>query len=141
MRIFPVVIVAVTGLVAAAPGQAADEGKATQGAVIQSIAPPVKQDTAPPPLKLSDTERSRIRAVLATTHTDVDTTQKENAKAKDYEPVAGTKLPEGPVDDALPLELVNEIPVLKSYGYLKLKGKILIVNPMKREVVDVIPES
>jgi hypothetical protein len=42
---------------------------------------------------------------------------------------------------ALPPPLIYEIPKLKRYSYLKFKGKVLLVNPMSRKIVDMFSET
>jgi hypothetical protein len=33
------------------------------------------------------------------------------------------------------------MPALKRYTYLKLKGQVLIINPMSGKIVDMFPEA
>ena len=86
------------------------------------------------PLTLTEADRRRVLTAV----TPLDTEDKLPAN---FDPVAGEavpsqkKLPLHP----LPRPLINQIPKLKEYYYAKLPTRILIVNPTKKKVVEVIP--
>jgi hypothetical protein len=129
---------ALAALLAAVPAVAAGPG---QGAVEQSVPPPVAQNPALPPLHLSDDQRGRIRQVLSGVNSEVDFALKSNKPAQSFAPVVGATIPKGLHPHTLPPPLIYEMPLLKRYTYLKFKHQVLIVNPMSRKVVDMFPEA
>ena len=102
---------------------------------------PLNEVPSLPPLKLSDAQRDQIRQALAGEHTEVTFQLKSTKSKKDFEPSIGAKVPNGIHLNALPSPLINRIPVLKQYTYLKLKHQVLIVNGLTREIVDQFPEA
>jgi hypothetical protein len=95
----------------------------------------------PPPLELSEARRAQIRQAVMREHSDVSFALKSAKPAQDFQPAAGAKLPKGLAAHPLPRPLVNELPVLKHYSYVKFRDDILIVNPMNKTIVQVIPQS
>jgi hypothetical protein len=121
--------------------QASAADQDSQGkTIVQSGTSGVPVDGKTVPLSLSDDQRTRIRQVLATKHTEVDLASKENEKAKDFEAHIDDAIPKGLEAEAFPQPLISEIPETKRYTYLKFKGQVLIVNPMTHKVVDMFPE-
>jgi hypothetical protein len=96
-----------------------------------TIADPIKPK---PPLTLTDVQRAKI----------VDAVSKEDTLAKppdDFEPAVGAKVPDQAKLAAhpLPRPLVYEVPQLKQYYYARLPDRVLIVDPMKKEVAAILP--
>jgi len=87
-----------------------------------------------PPLQLSDEQRRKIQDALVTAHSAQKTPDKFEAKV-------GEKLPTALKLDAMPAPLINEEPVLKQYDFVKLDNDLLVVDPMDKTVVAVIPRK
>ena len=111
------------------------------GDVIQSIPPPVSQNTAPLPLNLSDDQRGKIKQVLSGQNTEVTFSLKTTQSARSFNPTVGVKIPPNLKAHTLPPPLIYEMPILKRYTYLKFKGQVLIVNPTNSKIVDMFPET
>jgi hypothetical protein len=94
-----------------------------------------------PPLHLSDAQRARIAGVLKGQDTEIDFKLKTYKSAKSFEPKIDEKLPKALKGQAFPRPLTTEMPPIRQYTYLKVKGQVLIVNPMTRKIVDVFPEQ
>jgi hypothetical protein len=122
----------------AVPAIAAGPGS---GAVEQTIPPPVSQDVKPPPLRLSDDQRAKIRQALKGENTEVQFSLKSNKPSQGFAPSVGATLPAGLHPHTLPPPLLAEMPALERYAYLKFKQQVLIVDPMSRKIVDVFPEA
>ena len=116
-------------------------------AVMQSgttgSATPVPQNVKPPALKLTDQDRQKIRDALTTTNDQITLSKKATQAEKDFKPAVGAKVPSGfdKKSDALPQDLVRQIPALKEYSYLLYNNQIMIVDPMSKKVVDMFPAS
>jgi len=135
-------------LIAPAMAGAAPQGSNQHpAAVMQSnttgSATPVPQNVKPPPLKLTDQERQKIRQALTKQNDQIALTKKSTKEEKDFKPTVGAKVPAGfaKKGDALPQKLVREIPVLKEYSYLIYNNQIMIVDPMSKKVIDLFPAS
>lgn len=87
-----------------------------------------------PPLQLSDERKSAILNALVAE----DTQQKT---PKDFKPQAGMELPHTMKVDAMPEALGREQPVLKQYGYAKTANDILVLDPMKKTIIAVLPRK
>jgi hypothetical protein len=87
-----------------------------------------------PPLHLTDQQRETIRNGVLTHHV-------AQPSPKNFQPKVGDTLPKAIKLDALPRPLVYEIEVLKQYDYAKLDRNLLIVDPMNKKIVDVIPRK
>lgn len=122
----------------AVPAIAAGAGS---GAVEQTIPPPVAQNPKPPPLRLSDGQRAKIRQVLKGENSEVQFSLKSNKPAEGFQPSVGAKIPAGLHPHTLPPPLLAEMPALKRYSYLKFKQQVLIVDPMSRKIVDMFAEE
>src|SRR3954447_9832132 len=105
-------------------GAAAQE---RSGAVVQSIPPPVSQNPAVPPLQLTDAQRARIRQALSQQNTEVSFGLKTAKPAENFEPSVGAAVPTSLKPHALPHPLIDEMPLLKRYTYVKFKRQVLIV--------------
>jgi hypothetical protein len=95
-----------------------------------TVADPVR---AKPPLTLTEPQRRRV----------VDALSKEDTLDKvppDYQPTIGAKIPPQKKLAAhpLPRPLIYEIPALKQYYYARLPQYVLIIDPMKKEVVAIL---
>ncbi|HEY2530882.1 MAG TPA: DUF1236 domain-containing protein [Xanthobacteraceae bacterium] len=134
----PVLCLAVLVATAAA---AQNRGASQPGSVVQSVPPPVSQNPQLPRLNLTDEQRAKIKRVLSTKNTEVSFGLKTNKPAQSFDPVVGAKVPAAVKPHALPPPLIYEMPTLKRYSYLKFKGKVLIVNPMTRKIVDMFSET
>jgi len=120
---------------------AAQNSSSHPGDVIQTIPPPVSQKVSPPPLNLTDDQRAKIKQVLATHHTQVTFALKATQSARGFNPSVGEKLPPNLKTYALPPPLIYQMPKLKRYTYLKLKGQVLIVDPMNGKIADMFPQT
>jgi hypothetical protein len=120
---------------------AAQNSSSHPGAVIQTVPPAISQNVSPPPLHLTDDQRAKIKQVLATHHTQVTFALKSTQSARNFNPAVGEKLPPNLKTYALPPPLIYQMPNLKRYTYLKLKGQVLIVNPMSGKIVDMFPQA
>ena len=122
----------------AGPAIAADK---TSGAVEQTGGYKVPQNPSLPKLNLSGAQREQIRKTLLTKHTEVEFKLKTTKPAKDFNPQVGAKLPSSVKPDGLPSELLQKIPQLRDYGYVKMKDQILLVNAMTGKIAEIIPET
>lgn len=114
---------------------------AQSGAVEQTIPPPVSQKPQLPPLHLTDAQRGKISAALRDVNSEVDFALKSNKPAEAFTPALGATIPAGLHPHSLPPPLLNELPVLRDYTYLKFKQQVLIVDAMSRKIVDMFPEA
>ena len=112
-----------------------------QGAVMQSVPPPVSQKLTVPPLHLSDAQRSEIQQALRGENTEVTFGTKTTKPTQRFNPAVGAKIPTALKPHSLPPPLIYQMPELKRYTYLKFKHQVLIVNPMTRQIVDMFPEA
>jgi hypothetical protein len=133
-----VIVGAIMLFAAAAAAPAADN---EHGAVMQSGGNSVRQNPSLPKLNLNSAQRERIRESLLTKHTEVEFRLKTTKSAKNFTPKMGAVLPKAIKPHGLPSELRQQIPLLASYGYVKMKDQILIVNELSRKIVEIIPES
>ncbi len=87
-----------------------------------------------PPLQLSDELKNAIQDALVAEHTQQKT-------PKDFQPQVGMTLPMTMKMDVMPQGLVRERPVLKQYGYVKTAQDLLLLDPMNKKVVAVLPRK
>jgi hypothetical protein len=140
--ILPLLFTALTAVSFAVPVMAASNGDASHpGAVIQSVPPPVAQDPLPPPLQLTDEQKAKIKQVLKGENTEVTFSLSTTKPTESFNPTIGAKIPSALKAHTLPPPLLNEMPALKQYTYLKFKGQVLIINPMTGKIVDIFPEA
>jgi len=85
-----------------------------------------------PPLQLDDKQRATIANALATVNTEQKT-------PRNYEPKVGDLIPPSMSVDAMPQDLVKSEPSLEPYGYAKLPKDVLVLDPMKKTIVAVLP--
>jgi hypothetical protein len=87
-----------------------------------------------PPLELNEQQRIKIQDALVTAHSA--------QKAPDnFEPKVGEQIPTKLKLDAMPAPLINQEPVLKQYDFVKLEKELLVVDPMNKTIVAVIPRK
>jgi hypothetical protein len=94
-----------------------------------------------PPLYLTDADRQTIREALADQDTEVTFQLKKTKPLKDFTPALGEKIPSHLPEHALPRELLQQMPMLADYKYVKADKQVLIVNPMTKKIVDRFPET
>jgi hypothetical protein len=92
----------------------------------------ITADAKRPPLQLSDQQRTAIQDGLETENTQQKT-------PPNFEPKVGEALPGSMTVDAMPLPLIQREPSLKQYGYAKVSKDVLVIDPMKKTIVAVIP--
>jgi hypothetical protein len=92
------------------------------------------QTHTPPPLQLTDQQREMIRDAVMTEHVAQPT-------PKGFEARAGAALPTAIKGGPLPRPLVYQIEALKHYYYAKIDHDLLIIDPMNKKVVEVIPRK
>ena len=84
------------------------------------------------PLQLSDQQQSAIQDALETENTQQKTPDK-------FEPKVGAAIPGKLTVDAMPAALLAREPSLKQYGYAKLAKQVLVIDPMKKTVIAIMP--
>lgn len=87
-----------------------------------------------PPLQLNDQQRAAIQNALVAEHT-------QQKAPKDFKPQVGATPPKGIKIDVMPQALAHQLPVLKEYGYAKTASDILVIDPMSKGIVAVIPRK
>ena len=85
-----------------------------------------------PPLQLNDKQRAAIEQGLVGENTQQKTPPKFEAKP-------GAPIPGTLKVDVMPPQLVEQEPSLQPYGYAKLAKEVLVIDPMKKTIVAVIP--
>src|SRR5262249_33576546 len=121
-----------TSIAAAAP----NTGKS--GPVQQNGGPASPKASGPPP-SLSARPPERNHQAPAAGHHAVSFGLKSAKSAQAFEPAVHAKLPKALRPHPFPRPLIYALPVLKHYDYVKFKSDVLIVNPLNREIVDVLP--
>jgi len=136
-------LLGVPAMAGAAPQGSNQHPAAVMQSTTNGTATPVPQNVKPPALHLTDQDRQKIRDALTKQNDQIALTKKSTQAEKDFKPQIGAKVPAGfaKKGDALPQELVRQIPVLKEYSYLVYNNRILIVDPMSKKVVDQFPAS
>lgn len=87
-----------------------------------------------PPLQLNDQHREAIQNALVAEHT-------QQKAPKDFKPQVGAPPPKGIKIDVMPQALARQLPVLKEYGYAKTASDILVIDPMSKRIVALIPRK
>jgi hypothetical protein len=131
----------VAGLIAGSIALAQADPALAQSTNKTSAPNTLPREAIVPPLQLSDSQRADIRAVLGKEHTGVSFGLKTAKSSEPFEPKVGARLPKGLTPHPLPSPLIDSIPVLRVYTYIKFRDQILIVNPMTREIVDQFPQT
>ena len=86
------------------------------------------------PLQVSDKQKDTIRDGLVADHTQQKTPE-------GYKPEVGQGLPKTMKVDVMPQDLVRKEPSLKQYGYAKTATDILVLDPMKKTIIAVVPRK
>jgi hypothetical protein len=89
-------------------------------------------DAQRPPLQLNDQQRTAIQDALETENTEQKVPDK-------FEPKVGGALPATMTVDVMPEPLIQREPSLKQYGYAKLAKDVLVVDPMKKTIIAILP--
>jgi hypothetical protein len=112
------------------------EGKLDGMAADRKTLEPVELSTLAkkPPLELDDRQKQAIQQALIEEHT-------EQKVPKDFHPAVGAALPVSMKLDVMPLELGRKDPALKQFGYAKTHEDILVVDPMNKKIVAVLPRA
>lgn len=87
-----------------------------------------------PPAQLSDEQRDAIQKALVAVHT-------QQKAPKDFNPQVGQVLPKPLKIDTWPQDLVRKQAALKEYGYAKTAKNILVLDPLNKKIVAVIPRK
>lgn len=85
-----------------------------------------------PPLELDQRQASILRDALATEHT-------EQKSPPDFQPKVGDTLPATLKVDVMPQSLVQRHHSLEPYGYAKLAKTILVLDPLSKKIIAVLP--
>jgi len=125
MRLLMMILLAL--LAAMAPAVAAENGVPTY--TVAGKVPPK------PPLKLTDAQKARVVQAIKGENTLVKVPEGFTPAIGAHVPIQ-SKLPGHP----LPRPLVYEVPVLKNYYYVKLDDQVLIVDPMTKQVAEIVKE-
>jgi hypothetical protein len=130
-------------IAAAGPASTADSAgkQSMKGAVELNDGTKIPQNPSLPNLNLTNGQREQIRRAVLTKHNEVEFQLKSTKSAKNFTPAVGAKLPAGIKGQALPREVVSQIPQLRDYKYVKMKDQVLIVNGMTKQIIDMFPET
>ena len=74
-------------------------------------------------------------------HNEVEFQLSETKSVKDFDPKVGANLPQGLVPDGFPDSVIQQLPQLRDYAYLKMKDRVLIVDATTRTIVDMFPDT
>lgn len=85
-----------------------------------------------PPLQLDPQQAAILREALASENTE----QKSPAN---FEPKVGETLPASLKVDVMPQSLVQRHHSLEPYGYAKLAKNILVLDPLNKKIIAVLP--
>lgn len=85
-------------------------------------------------LALSDQQRNAIQNALETENTEQKT-------PPNFEPKVGKTIPLTMTLDVMPETLIQSEPSLKQYGYAKLAKDVLVIDPMKKTIIAVLPRK
>ncbi|MGN6572880.1 MAG: hypothetical protein ACTHLO_15840 [Pseudolabrys sp.] len=86
------------------------------------------------PLKVSDAQQAAIRDGLVAEHTQQKTPD-------GFKPQVGQALPKTMKVDVMPQDLTRREPSLKQYGYAKTASDILVLDPMSKKIIAVVPRK
>jgi hypothetical protein len=87
-----------------------------------------------PTLQLTEQQRAEIQNALATQNTQQKTPAKFEAKVGEAVPLTMTM-------DVMPPALVLQDPSLKQYSYAKLAKVVLVIDPLKKTIIAVLPRA
>ena len=85
-----------------------------------------------PPMQLNERQRGAIQDALA----EEDTEQKT---PPNFAPEVGDTLPLTVKVDVMPQRLVAREPSLQPFGYAKLARQVLVIDPMKKTIIAILP--
>jgi hypothetical protein len=86
------------------------------------------------PLQVSDKQKNAIRDGLVAVHTQQKT-------PPGFQPKVGDALPKIMKVDVMPEDLIRREPSLKEYGYAKTPADILVLDPLTRKIIAVVPRK
>ncbi|MBV9532004.1 MAG: hypothetical protein JO283_13270 [Bradyrhizobium sp.] len=112
-----------------------------RGAVELSNGTRLEQNPSLPNLTLTNIQREQIRKTVLTEHNEIEFRLKSTKPAKDFTPAVGAALPKGVKAQSLPTPVLWQLPQLRDYMYVKMKGQVLIVNGMTNKIVDMFSET
>lgn len=92
-------------------------------------------------IKLTDEQRSTIRHELADKKSNEMFNEPTTKGLKDYTPAIGGTVPAQLHMQAMPTTLVQKVPVVGNYAYMKVKDQVLIINPMTEKIVDMFSQA
>jgi hypothetical protein len=92
-----------------------------------------KQAQHPAP-KLTDQQAAAIRDGLVAVHT-------QQKAPQGFQPKPGDKLPKALKVEGLPQDVVRKDPAFRELAYAKTATDILVIDPMKKTIVAVIPRK
>jgi hypothetical protein len=108
---------------------------AAQNDTAKTIQPiELSKEVKSPPAELSDKQRDAIQNGLMAEHTQQKT-------PPNFQPQVGQVLPTTMKVDVMPLDLVRAEPSLKEYGYAKTASDILVLDPLKKTIIAVLPRK
>jgi hypothetical protein len=87
-----------------------------------------------PMLQLNEQQRAAIQDALENENTEQKTPPKFEAKV-------GDTIPSTMSVDVMPEQLLLREPSLKQYGYAKLSKDVLVLDPMKKAIIAVLPRK
>ncbi len=87
-----------------------------------------------PPLTLTEQQRAAIEKALETENTQQKT-------PLNFAPKVGDAIPLTMTVDVMPQCVVTHEPSLQPYGYAKLAKQVLVIDPMKKTIVAVLPRQ
>lgn len=87
-----------------------------------------------PPLTLTEQQRVAIEEALATENT-------QQKAPKNFQPRVGDAIPTTMTVDVMPQRMVASQPSLEPYGYAKLAKHVLVIDPMKKTIVAILPRQ
>lgn len=93
-----------------------------------------QQQAKRPQLKLDDTQSAAIRDAIVAEHTQQKTPD-------GFQPKVGDALPKIMKVDVMPQDLIRREPSLKEYGYAKTASDILVLDPMTKKIIAVVPRK
>jgi len=86
------------------------------------------------PLQVSEAQQGVIRDGLVAEHTQQKTPD-------GFQPKVGDALPKIMKVDVMPQDLIRREPSLKEYGYAKTASDILVLDPMTKKIIAVVPRK
>ena len=91
-------------------------------------------DAKRPTLQINDQQRTAISDAL-------DTENTEQRVPPNFEAKVGDTIPGTLTVDVMPEPLIQREPSLKQYGYAKTPKDVLVLDPMKKTIIAVLPRK